>query len=195
VTESLPGAASVGGDEPVRLFCALQLPDETVEAVAAWQQEHLHGVRIVPAENLHVTLVFIGSRPAADVASIAAELRAAAHAARPFSFELRGYRETPRVGMLVLTEGDVSPGAALVADLERRLNGLGLELRPQHRPWRPHITVTRFRERAGLRPPAPNIRSIHVVRSALYRSSLGRGSAASSGARYDALETAALGGR
>jgi hypothetical protein len=61
--------------------------------------------------------------------------------------------------------------------------------------WRPHVTVPRSRERAGVAPPLPNIRSIHVVRSALYRSSLGRGSAASSGARYDALETAALGGR
>jgi 2'-5' RNA ligase len=183
----------VGRDERVRLFCALQLPEETVETIGAWQREHLHGVRIVPPENLHITLVFIGSRPLAEAQAIAAQLRAAAHAAGPAAFELRGYRETPHVGMLVLAEVGVST-AALVADLERRLTGLGIELRVR-RPWRPHITVTRFRERAGLDPPLPNIRSIHVVRSALYRSSLGRGSAASSGARYDALETAALGGR
>jgi len=184
----------VGGDERVRLFCALQLPAETVETIAAWQEEHLPGLRTVPPENLHVTLVFIGARPVADVAAIAAELRAAAQAARPASFRLRGYRETPRVGMLVLEEAGMSPAAALVADLEHRLARLGL-VAPARRPWRPHITVTRFRERAGLAPPLPNICSIHVVRSALYRSSLGRGSAASSGARYDALETAALGGR
>ena len=187
------------GDDRVRLFCALQLPGETVEALAAWQREqlqreHLEGGRIVPAENLHVTLVFLGSRPLGEVPAIAAELRAAAHALRPASFELRGYRETPRVGMLVLEEAGVSHAAALVSDLERRLSGLGIDLRVR-RPWRPHITVIRFRERAGLAPPLPNIRSIHVVRCALYRSSLGRGSAASSGARYDALETAALGGR
>jgi 2'-5' RNA ligase len=189
----------VGGDERLRLFCALQLPGETVEAIAGWQRKHLqpehaHGGRVVPAENLHITLAFLGSRPLAEVPSIAAELRGAADAAGPATFELRGYRETPRVGMLVLEETGVSHAAALVADLERRLAGLGLELRLR-KPWRPHITVLRFRERAGLDPPLPNIRSIHVVRSALYRSSLGRGSAASSGARYDALETAALGGR
>lgn len=194
MTDSRRGRASVGGDERVRLFCAFQLPDEAVETVASWQQEHLHGARLVPPENLHVTLVFIGSRPLAEVQSIAAELLAAAHASEPCSFELRSYRETPRVGMLVLDEDGMSPAAALVADLEHRLGGLGIELTAR-KPWRPHITVTRFRERAGLDPPLPNIRSIHVVRSALYRSSLGRGSAASSGARYDALETAALGGR
>jgi len=96
--------------------------------------------------------------------------------------------------MLVLEETGVSRAAGLVSDLERRLTGLGIDLRARQ-PWRPHVTVLRFRERAGVDPPLPNIRSIHVVRSALYRSSLGRGSAASSGARYDALETAALGGR
>ncbi len=187
-------AASVARDDRVRLFCALQLPEETVETIAAWQVEQLHGVRIVPPENLHVTLVFIGSRPVAEVQAIAAELRAAAAAAAPASFELHGYRETPRVGMLVLEEVGVSTASALVADLEHRLTMLGIELTARS-PWRPHITVTRFRARAGLEPALPNIRSIHVVRSALYRSSLGRGSAASSGARYDALETAALGGR
>jgi 2'-5' RNA ligase len=179
----------------VRLFCALQLPGETVEAIAAWQLEHLHGGRVVPAENLHITLVFLGSRPLAEVPAIAAELRGAAGAAGPATFGLRSYHETPRVGMLVLEEETgMSHAAGLVADLERRLTGLGLDLRVR-RPWRPHVTVLRFRERAGVAPPLPNIRSIHVVRSALYRSSLGRGSAASSGARYDALETAALGGR
>jgi 2'-5' RNA ligase len=179
----------------VRLFCALQLPGETVEAIAAWQLEHLHGGRVVPAENLHITLVFLGSRRLAEVPAIAAELRGAAAAAGPTSFELRSYRETPRVGMLVLEETTgMSRAAGLVTDLERRLTALGIDLRVRQ-PWRPHVTVLRFRERAGLAPALPNIRSIHVVRSALYRSSLGRGSAASSGARYDALETAALGGR
>jgi len=181
------------------LFCALQLPAETVEAIVAWQHEHLqrrhvHAGRVVPPENLHITLVFLGSRPAAEGPAIAAELHEAAREAEPARFELQRYRETPRVGMLTLEEPGMSPAATLAYDLERRLTQLGLTLRV-HRPWLPHITVTRFRERAGLAPPLPNIRSIHVVRSALYRSSLGRGSAATSGARYDALETAALGGR
>jgi 2'-5' RNA ligase len=90
--------------------------------------------------------------------------------------------------MIVLD--DPEGAATTVADdVQRRLEQLGV-YRREARPWLPHVTVLRFRERAGLRPEVANMRSIHVVRSALYRSSLGRG-----GARYDALETAALGGR
>jgi 2'-5' RNA ligase len=89
--------------------------------------------------------------------------------------------------MIVLK--DVTGAATTLAeDLGARLERLGV-YRSERRPWLPHVTVLRFRERAGLTSEVANIRSIHVVRSALYRSLLGPG-----GATYDALETAALGG-
>ena len=95
---------------------------------------------------------------------------------------------------MIVFEDVAGNATALAGDLGERLERLGV-YRREARPWLPHVTVLRFRERAGLAAEVANIRSVHVVRSALYRSSLGRGSAASSGARYDALETAALGGR
>ena len=61
---SAPSRASVEGDEQLRLFCALRLPGEVVETLVRWQHEQLSGGRIVPRENLHVTLAFLGSRPA-----------------------------------------------------------------------------------------------------------------------------------
>ena len=74
----------MAGDARIRLFCALELPPATVAELAAWQAEHLgharqrpaqeHGGRIVPAENLHITLAFLGSRPAAEVPAIAGAL-------------------------------------------------------------------------------------------------------------------------
>jgi 2'-5' RNA ligase len=94
--------------------------------------------------------------------------------------------------MIVLK--DVTGAATVLAeDLRARLERLGT-YRAERRPWLPHVTVLRFDKRAGLTPEITNIRSIHVVRSTLYRSVLGRASAEYSGARYDALETAALGG-
>jgi 2'-5' RNA ligase len=180
-------------DERIRLFCALQLPDETVEALTAWQAANLRHGRIVPPENLHVTLAFLGSRPAEEVPVIMGALRAASSAAGPVELGPVRYRETRSVGMIVLK--DVTGAAtALADDLAARLERLGV-YRFERRPWLPHVTVLRFKERAGLTPEGTNIRSVHVVRSALYRSSLGRGSAEYSGARYDALETAALGGK
>ena len=89
--------------------------------------------------------------------------------------------------MIVLD--DVGGAAtALASDLQARLERLGA-YRREARTWLPHVTVQRFRKPAGDRPELANKCSIHVVRSALYRSSLAPG-----GARYDALETAALGG-
>lgn len=180
-------------DERIRLFCALQLPDETIEQLTAWQALNLRDGRVVPPENLHVTLAFLGSRPSGEVPAIADELRAASSAAGPIELRPVRYRETRSVGMIVFD--DVGGAAtALADDLAGRLERLGA-YRSEARPWLPHVTVLRFKERAGLSPEGTNIRSIHVVRSALYRSSLGHGPAENSGARYGALKTAALGGR
>jgi 2'-5' RNA ligase len=177
----------VGGGDRIRLFCALQLPEDTRAELAAWAHARLHG-RLVRADDLHVTLAFLGQRPAADVTRILAELRAASGEAAPAELRPLRYRETRSVGMIVLE--DVGGAATALANgLHDRLARLGV-YRREARPWLPHVTVQRFRTPAGDRPELANMRSIHVVRSALYRSHLGPG-----GARYDVLETAALGRR
>ncbi len=177
----------MAGDERIRLFCGLQLPGDVRTELAAWAAQELRVGRVVPADDLHVTLAFLGSRPASEVPAIAAALRDASFAAGELELHPRRYRETRSVGMIVLDDVD-GAAAALAGDLQERLERLGV-YRREARPWLPHVTVVRFRERAGARPVLANMRSIHVVRSALYRSFLGPG-----GARYDALETAALGG-
>jgi RNA 2',3'-cyclic 3'-phosphodiesterase len=199
-------AASVAGDDRIRLFCGLRPSDETVACLAAWQAAHLppdslgrvggrraHGehvraMRLVPPEHLHLTLAFLGHRPVGEVEAIGAELRAAAAAAGPVELRPLRYRETRSVGMVVYEDVD-GAATALAEELQARLEGLGV-YRRESRAWLPHVTVVRFRERAGLRLEAPNRCSIHDVRAALYRSDLGAG-----GARYTELETAALGGR
>jgi len=60
--------------------------------------------------------------------------------------------------MIVLK--DVTGAAtALAEDLGARLEQLGV-YRFERRPWLSHVTVLRFRERAGLTPEVANIRSI-----------------------------------
>ena len=180
----------MAGDARIRLFCALQLPEPALDAVVEWQARELPGIagRIVPRANLHVTLAFLGSRPSEELAGIAEALRAASALAPP-QIELRPvrYRETRSVGMIVLDDPS-GAATALAEDVQGRLEAVGA-YRRERRRWLPHLTVLRFGTPAGARPEVANRCSIHVVRSALYRSSLGHG-----GARYDALETAALGG-
>ena len=190
----------MAGDERIRLFCALLLPDAALDALVAWQGVALPlggpppgALRPVPRENLHVTLAFLGSRPAPEVPVVVEALRTAAASAAPVELRPIRYRETGSVGMIVCDDLG-GAGAALAADVGERLERAGV-YRREGRPWLPHVTVARFRERPSLRPgmlPEGNIRS---VRCALYRSSLGPAASTNPGARYDVLESMALGGR
>ena len=176
------------GDERIRLFCALQLPEPALDALVAWRDALPASGRPVRRADLHVTLAFLGARPAHEVPVIAEALRAAAAPVAPFELRPLRYRETRSVAMLVL-EDPSGAAAALAGDVQERLAALGV-YRREARGWLPHVTLMRWRTRAGARLEVANTCSIRVVRSALYRSSLGTG-----GATYDVLETAALGGR
>jgi 2'-5' RNA ligase len=178
----------VAVDDRIRLFCALQLPEAVVAALSDWQAARITAGRVVPAEHLHVTLAFLGSRPRSELPGIVRELAGAAAAGGPVRLRVQRYRETSSVGMLVFE--DCSGGGSAVA----RALGAGLErigsYRPEQRPWLPHVTVTRFRRRPGLDPSLPVLGEVDAVRAALYCSTL-----RPTGARYDVLESVALGGR
>jgi 2'-5' RNA ligase len=179
----------VTADERLRIFLGLRLPDGIVDAVAAWQAEHLRdGVRVVPREHLHITLAFLGHRPAAELGAIVSALRGAAAASRSgLQLAPARYRETRSVAMVVLD--DLHGGAtALADDLQGRLEALGV-YRREGRPWLPHLTVARFRERPRLRLDPPAMGTFVPSDAAAYLSRLHPG-----GARYEVLESVALGG-
>ena len=186
----MTSAASVERGERLRLFAGLPLPDEAATVVAAWQERVLDGVagaRSVPRENLHATLAFLGPRPRGDVEPVLAAVREAASAARPPVLTPVGYRETRSVGMIVL-EDDGLRATALARDLQRRLERLRV-YRRERRPWLPHLTVLRFRERPRLRPPLPALGEVSPSEAALYHSVL-----RPAGAHYEILDSFALGG-
>jgi 2'-5' RNA ligase len=184
-------AASVEGRERIRLFCALRLPRETTEALVAWQRRAFDGVRDVralPADHLHVTLVFLGHRPVDEVDAIVGALREAAVAAETPRLSVRRYRETRSVGMLALEDEDRRAGR-LAGDLHGRLEALGV-YEPERREWLPHVTVLRFKARPRLRPLLPDLEPFSPSDAAVYLSRLRPG-----GAQYEVLESVALGGR
>jgi RNA 2',3'-cyclic 3'-phosphodiesterase len=178
---------SVEGDEHLRLFCALRLPGDVLDALEAWQAKHLRGGRIVPREHLHLTLAFLGRRPAAELPSITAALGAAARDAGEIVFTPRRYRETRSVGMLVLEDGTGEAGR-LAGRLVDGLEALGVYER-ERRPWLAHVTVLRFRRPPKLDPPVPDLGTFGPSDAAVYMSAL-----RPSGAQYDVLETVVLGG-
>ena len=182
--------ASVEGREHLRLFCALPLPEDAVGALVDWQGRELapsRDVRVVPAGNMHVTLAFLGRRPARETEEIFGVLREAAAATGPPVLTPVRYRETRSVGMVVFD--DEGGRATTLADrVGQGLERLGVYEREQ-RPWLPHLTVLRFRSRPRLAPAMPRLGAVSPSEVALYHSVL-----RPSGAQYEILESVALGG-
>jgi RNA 2',3'-cyclic 3'-phosphodiesterase len=179
---------SVRSDERLRLFLALRLPEPVLDILEVWQQEHLRDLRVVPRSHLHVTLAFLGSRPADELDAVVGELReAAADAPADLHLAPSRYRETRSVAMLALD--DPGGGATRLAeDVQARLERLGV-YRRESRPWLPHVTVARFRERPRLRLEPPAMGTFVPSDAAAYLSRLHP-----EGAQYVVLESVGLGG-
>lgn len=178
--------ASVEGRERLRLFCALRLPGAALDALCVWQAHELREGRVVPRGNLHVTLAFLGHRPAAELPEIADALRESAAGAEPIRLLPERYRETRSVGMLVLKDLD-GTASLLADDLFGRLERLGVYKR-ERRQWLPHVTVLRFRRQPRLKPPLPDLGEVVPSDAAAYLSRLGP-----SGAEYFVVESFVLG--
>jgi RNA 2',3'-cyclic 3'-phosphodiesterase len=186
----MTSSASVDDRERLRLFLAFLLPDAALQRLVRWQRDDLGASdreRVVPPENLHVTIAFLGSRPTSELEPITGALREAVADAESPVLVPRRYRETRSVGMLVCD--DENGWAARIAeDVHRRLERLGV-YEPERRPWLPHLTVLRFRARPRLQPPIPDLGPVTVSGSAVMHSVLRR-----SGAQYEVVQSVPLGG-
>ena len=183
---SSPG--SVDGDERLRLFLALRLPDHVVASIAEWQSRELVG-RVVPAGNLHITLAFLGSRPAGELPTILRVFEDAVRDAAAPSFEVVRWRERRAAGMLELRDSTGATAARLAGRVQGELADLGL-YRLENRDWLPHVTVLRYRAPPRLSPELPELGPVVPSEEAAYLSRLHP-----SGAQYEVLESFALGGK
>jgi len=182
----MTSAGSVEGDARLRLFLALELPAETQDVLGRWAVDHLAGGRIAPREQLHVTLAFLGSRPAGEFGTVVGLLRdAVARGPEPIALWPERWQETRSAGMLVLAERE-SAAARLAGRLHGALEAHGL-YRPEARPWLPHVTMLRFRTRPRLRPPLPETGTFVPSDAAAFLSRLHP-----TGARYEVLERVSL---
>jgi 2'-5' RNA ligase len=159
-----------GADRPLRLFVAVELPDEVKqsldEAIAVLRQAGADaGLAWVRPEAIHLTLKFLGPTPVARVPTITAALRQALEGATSFElrpdgpgtfhggknphFTRRFPRESRHDNVRVLWVG-VGPGAERLAELAGRVE---TALAPhgfpaERRPFAGHLTLARVREQA-----------------------------------------------
>ncbi len=189
-----------------RLFVALDPPEPVRRRLAALAVElrrtagrHADEVRWVPAENVHLTLQFLGAVPEERVPEIESAVRGAAAAARPLSLELKGAggfpnARRPRVVWAGLA-GEVAALGALVADLGRRLAPLGFA--PEERPFSAHLTLGRARDGRGAPGLAGALAQAAGADGTPWRATdltLFESHLSPKGPRYEAVTRAPLGG-
>jgi len=193
---------AVGGrGDAVRSFVAIVLPDAIrAELAAAVARLRAQAPRLawVPAENLHLTLRFLGGLDPVALAAAGEAVAAAAATAAPFQVVLGGLGGFPSArAPRVVWAGVVAGGEALAAlhrSLERELAARGFP--PEERPYHAHVTLGRARDPRGGRAladalgAAARFGALQVVALHLLRSELGR-----EAARYSELLRAPLGGR
>jgi 2'-5' RNA ligase len=138
-------------DDPTRarLFIALWPSPAVQRALAVAQRSWTWpaGAKPTPRDKLHLTLHFIGSVPAAQVAAIADGIAAPCP---PFALTLDHAAVWPN-GCAVLETGEPSaPLSVLHGRLAEALQRLRLPV--ESRPLRPHVTLAR--RATGAAPPA-----------------------------------------
>jgi 2'-5' RNA ligase len=144
-------------EQGIRAFIAIKLPDRVTERLQALQdrlkkRDAFSPVRWVQASSIHLTLKFLGQIPveAAEAVTIALEL--ACDPIPPFSLtveEIGCFPNTHRPR--VIWVGVAEPTGAL-AWLQRATEDACEQLgfRRERRPYHPHLTLGRIRDRTTL---------------------------------------------
>ena len=187
-----PDPASSPPDAHLRLFVALELPAAARAALVSFREAAADPQvwRYVPEEALHLTLAFLGRRPAGDVEAISAVLREAG--GPPPRLALGSALLLPPRRSRVLAVSLADPDgtlAALQGRISAGLEGAGVFV-PERRPFRAHATVARLRprERAPRSVPAePAPLELRADTVTLFVSRLHP-----RGARYEALSRVTL---
>ena len=139
----------------MRLFIAIAIPDDVRNALAQFIEE-IRGVapkaKWVRAENLHITLKFLGETDEAKLPAIQNGLASIRHM-EPVSFRFHGLGFFPneRYPRVFWVGMETSVKLILLAEaIDEEMHELGFPL--EKRAFTPHLTLARF-EPPALPPP------------------------------------------
>ena len=167
----------------IRCFVAVLLPERVragLAAVSAELRGQTRGLSWVRADNLHLTLRFLGEVEPAMLPHVRAAVMDAAGAVAPFTVSLSGLGGFPPGRAPRVLWASVSTGGeammALYETLETALATRGVQR--ESRPFHPHVTLARSRDQRGASgvanvlgtgPPFGEIQvaALHLMRSEL----------------------------
>ncbi len=175
--------------EKIRAFIAIELPDPVKDSLSSLEDrlrpaEHPY-VKWVDPKGIHLTLKFLGNIATDQVPRIIEAITSASQGLSPLKLQIGGLGafpnlQRPRVIWVAVT-GEVDPLIALQRGIDQALVPLGFAI--EKRPFSPHLTLGRLRERASLGErnsigklvmatksegsPAQEVKQISLMRSTL----------------------------
>lgn len=129
-----------------KLFIAIDISDDLAGCLSRWVEKlgRFEGVRLVPAENYHITAYFIGRVPDEGVQEIEDCLKQVAFRHQPFVLQPKAIVPAPpgrEATMLWATFAEEADFAQLAEDLQNSLRRFGGSSREKI----PHVTLLRSR--------------------------------------------------
>jgi 2'-5' RNA ligase len=141
--------------EEIRAFIAIELPDpvkkDLSSIIDSLRPSEYPCVKWVSPQGIHLTLKFLGNIAPEQVPRIADAIAQAAQGTPPLKLQVGGLGcfpnlQRPRVIWVAVT-GDVEPLITLQRSIDQALAPLGFAI--EKRPFSPHLTLGRLRERAS----------------------------------------------
>lgn len=134
----------------IRSFLAFELPPEIreqIRGVSRELQKLTLPVRWVKVENIHLTIIFLGSVDETKIDDIKGKANVVVKRFSIFKTRLNGVGvfpdwRRPRVVWIGLN-GEIERLSNLRDELQTELKVLGF--RPEKRPFKPHLTIGRFK--------------------------------------------------
>ncbi|AWM91632.1 RNA 2',3'-cyclic phosphodiesterase [Pseudomonas sp. 31-12] len=157
-----------------RLFFALNCPPEQRKAIAQWRSAlELRSGRPVPADNFHLTLLFLGAVGVAQIGEICVAAAKVRVPGAPLSLALDRLDVWRRAGVLVLAPEQAPPKLLrLVYALEQAMLPFGFE--EASKEFRPHLTLMRDYRLPVPESAAPPEFFLRADRFVLFESHKGR---------------------
>jgi len=142
--------------EQIRSFIAIELPDELKQGLtqleARLKSANQPWVKWVNPYSIHLTLKFLGSIAADRTGQITGAIEEAVRGIPPFHLEVKDLGVFPNLRRVQVAWVGVGGELDKLGQLQQRIesNLAPLGFAPESRPFTPHLTLARVRDRALL---------------------------------------------
>ena len=141
--------------EQVRSFIAIELPDKLKLALTQLEAQLKSGqqpsVKWVDPYSIHLTLKFLGNIGIDRVGVITKAMEEAVRGMTPFHLEVKGLGVFPNLRRVQVAWVGVGGEVAHLSQLQQRVESslAPLGFATESRPFTPHLTIARLRDRAS----------------------------------------------